>query len=54
MFFVQVKAAGRSFNIKATCGGCDSLLIFIKKIKYSEAAMLPQAMLLTERSEIAK
>ena len=28
MFFVQVKAAGILFNLKATCGGCDSFLIF--------------------------
>jgi len=26
MFFVQVKAANRCFDLKATCGGCDSHL----------------------------
>jgi hypothetical protein len=27
MFFLQVKAASRYFDLKATCGGCDSLLL---------------------------
>jgi len=27
MFFVQVKAASRRFDLKASCGGCDSFLL---------------------------
>jgi hypothetical protein len=55
-FFLQVKAAIRHFKVLGTCGGCDSFLIFhhFLKNKYGFATMLPQAMLLTERSEIAK
>ena len=44
MFFVQVKAAGRYFNLKATCGGCDSFLIslLISKILFTFAMQLFQ------------
>jgi hypothetical protein len=30
-FFLQVKAAGRGFDFKASCGGCDSFFIPQKK-----------------------
>jgi hypothetical protein len=29
MFFVQVKAASRHFDLKASCGGCDSFLLLL-------------------------
>jgi len=39
MFFVQVKAAGILFNLKATCGGCDSFFILhFNKIKFISLA----------------
>ena len=39
MFFVQVNTAGILFNLKATCGGGDSFLIFNHlKIKFINLA----------------
>ena len=56
VFFVQVKAAINNFALSGICGGCDSLYAltsFSKNKRLGEAALLPQALLLTDRREIA-
>jgi hypothetical protein len=66
MFFVEVKAAITNSKVLEACGGCDSitnpLFDFIKSVQHSstkknkdnsEAALLPQALLLTDCKEIA-